>query len=47
MTIQGLGASLSPAIGGWIAQKMGYEHAFMILGSFAVVSQKKAESYGQ
>ncbi|MCJ8153884.1 MFS transporter [Chryseobacterium sp. SSA4.19] len=38
MTIQGLGASLSPAIGGWIEQKMGYEHAFMILGSFAVIS---------
>jgi MFS family permease len=38
MTIQGLGASLSPAIGGWIAQKMGYGNAFTILGSFAVVS---------
>jgi MFS family permease len=38
MTVQGLGASLSPAIGGWIAQGIGYSSAFMILGSFALVS---------
>lgn len=38
MTVQGLGASLSPAVGGWIAQKMGYGSSFMILGSFAMVS---------
>lgn len=38
MTIQGLGAALSPAIGGWIAQGIGYNYAFMILGSFALVS---------
>ncbi|WP_137899535.1 MFS transporter [Sphingomonas sp. 2SG] len=38
MTIQGLGASLSPAIGGWIAQAFGYHAAFLILGSFALVS---------
>ncbi len=35
MTVQGLGASLSPAIGGWIAQEIGYSATFMILGSFA------------
>ena len=35
MTVQGLGASLSPAIGGWIAQELGYSAMFMILGSFA------------
>ena len=35
MTVQGLGASLSPAIGGWIAQAIGYSPMFLILGSFA------------
>jgi MFS family permease len=38
MTIQGIGASISPAIGGWIAQEMGYAPMFLILGSFAAVS---------
>jgi MFS family permease len=38
MTIQGVGASLSPAIGGWLAQDLGYRTAFFVLGSFAVVS---------
>jgi len=38
MTVQGLGASLSPAIGGWIAQGAGYNATFLILGSFATVS---------
>jgi MFS family permease len=38
MTVQGLGASLSPALGGWIAQDLGYPTMFMILGGFALVS---------
>jgi MFS family permease len=38
MTVQGVGASLSPAIGGWIAELLGYRAAFFILGGFAVVS---------
>jgi MFS family permease len=38
MTVQGLGASLSPAIGGWIAQEIGYSAAFEILGAFALGS---------
>ena len=38
MTVQGLGASLSPAIGGWIAQEIGYSAMFMILGGFALGS---------
>ncbi|KAA0127275.1 MFS transporter [Chryseobacterium sp. SN22] len=38
MTVQGVGAALSPAIGGWIAQQMGYSPAFLILGSIAVIS---------
>jgi MFS family permease len=35
MTVQGAGASLSPAIGGWLAQYLGYPIAFLILGGFA------------
>ncbi len=38
MTVQGLGAALSPAIGGWIAQGIGFSSTFMLLGSFAIVS---------
>ncbi|MDB5518289.1 MAG: transporter [Tardiphaga sp.] len=38
MTVQGLGASLSPAVGGWIAQEIGYGAMFLILGSFALGS---------
>ena len=38
MTVQGLGASLSPAIGGWIAQGIGFSTTFMILGAFALGS---------
>jgi MFS family permease len=38
MTVQGVGASLSPAIGGWLAQALGYHVAFFVLGSFALVS---------
>lgn len=38
MTVQGLGASLSPAIGGWMAQGIGYSPSFMVLGCFALVS---------
>ena len=38
MTMQGLGASLSPALGGWIAQDLGYGVTFLVLGGFALVS---------
>jgi MFS family permease len=38
MTVQGIGASISPAIGGWIAQDLGYSTMFLILGSFALGS---------
>lgn len=38
MTVQGIGASLSPAIGGWIAQEIGYPPTFLILGGFALGS---------
>jgi len=38
MTAQGVGASLSPALGGWLVQGLGYETAFIILSSFAIGS---------
>jgi MFS family permease len=38
MAFQGIGASLSPAIGGFIAQMLGYRAAFLILGGFALGS---------
>jgi MFS family permease len=38
MTVQGVGASISPAIGGWIAQELGYGPMFLILGAFATIS---------
>ena len=38
MTVQGVGASLSPAIGGWLAQVLGYRACFFVLGSFALAS---------
>ncbi|MGY4255281.1 MFS family permease [Bradyrhizobium sp. USDA 4516] len=38
MTVQNIGASLSPAIGGWIAQEFGYGPMFLILGGCATVS---------
>jgi MFS family permease len=38
MTVQGAGASLSPALGGFIAEHFGYRVAFLLLGSFAIGS---------
>jgi MFS family permease len=38
MTVQGIGASISPAIGGWLAQGLGYPTMFVVLGCFSVVS---------
>jgi MFS family permease len=38
MAIQGIGASLSPALGGWIAQLLGYPAAFLILGALSLVA---------
>ena len=38
MTVQGVGASLSPALGGWIAQGIGYRAAFLVLGGLALGS---------
>jgi MFS family permease len=38
MTVQGVGAALSPAIGGWLAQYIGYSATFALLGAFALGS---------
>jgi MFS family permease len=38
MTVQGVGAALSPALGGVIAQAVGYRITFIILGAFALGS---------
>jgi len=38
MTAQGIGAALSPALGGWIAERLGYPAAFLTLGSLALGS---------
>jgi MFS family permease len=38
MTVQGLGASLSPMLGGWMAQGIGYHTTFIVLGSFSLLS---------
>jgi len=38
MTVQGIGAALSPAIGGWLAQWYGYGAAFLALGGLALAS---------
>jgi MFS family permease len=36
MTVQGVGAALSPAIGGALAQALGFHAAFLVLGSFSL-----------
>jgi MFS family permease len=38
ITVNGFGASLSPAIAGWIAQAIGYRPVFIVLGGCALVS---------
>src|ERR1700761_4950011 len=38
ITIQGVGAAFSPALGGWIAQWIGFTPTFLILGGFGLVA---------
>jgi fucose permease len=38
ITVQGVGAALSPALGGWIAQWIGYQWTFLLLGSFGLIA---------
>ena len=37
MTLQGIGAALSPTLGGMAAEKLGYGAAFLVLGSAAAI----------
>jgi predicted MFS family arabinose efflux permease len=38
ITIQGAGAALSPALGGWIAQWVGYSPTFLVLGALGLAA---------
>jgi MFS family permease len=38
MTMQGVGAALSPALGGYVAEKLGYSSSFFVLGAVALVA---------
>ncbi|CAB5693599.1 Arabinose efflux permease [Delftia tsuruhatensis] len=38
MTLQGLGAAASPALAGWIAQRFGFDAAFLSLGAIALLA---------
>jgi MFS family permease len=38
MTVQGVGAALSPALGGWLAHAFGYRIAFLALGAIALLA---------
>ena len=38
ITIQGAGAALSPALGGWIAQWVGFAPAFLVLGAMGLAA---------
>jgi MFS family permease len=38
MTVQGLGAALSPTLGGYVAELFGYRKAFLLLGALALGS---------
>jgi predicted MFS family arabinose efflux permease len=38
ITVQGAGAALSPALGGWIAQWVGFSPTFLLLGGFGLLA---------
>jgi len=46
ITVQGVGASLSPALGGWIAEWIGYGPTFLLLGSFGLASMALWLAFG-
>ncbi|MBV8577960.1 MAG: MFS transporter, partial [Acetobacteraceae bacterium] len=37
-TIQGAGAAVSPALGGWIAEWIGFSPTFLVLGGLGLVA---------
>jgi predicted MFS family arabinose efflux permease len=38
ITIQGAGAAFSPALGGWIAEWVGFSPTFLVLGGFGLIA---------
>jgi predicted MFS family arabinose efflux permease len=38
ITIQGAGAAFSPALGGWIAEWIGFSPTFLVLGGFGLLA---------
>jgi predicted MFS family arabinose efflux permease len=46
ITVQGVGASLSPVVGGWIAQWIGYQATFLLLGAFGLISAALWVTFG-
>lgn len=46
ITVQGVGASLSPALGGWIAEWIGYGPTFLLLGGFGIASMALWFAFG-
>lgn len=46
ITVQGVGASLSPALGGWIAEWIGFGPTFLLLGGFGLVSMALWFAFG-
>ena len=38
ITVEGAGAAFSPALGGWIAQTIGFPPAFLVLGGFGIAA---------
>jgi MFS family permease len=38
ITVQGAGAAFSPALGGWIAQSIGYSPTFLVLGALGLAA---------
>jgi MFS family permease len=37
-TIQGAGAAVSPALGGWIAERIGFAPTFLVLGALGLAA---------
>jgi MFS family permease len=38
ITIQGAGAAVSPALGGWIAERIGFPPTFLVLGALGLAA---------
>ncbi|WP_410052724.1 hypothetical protein [Bradyrhizobium sp. SZCCHNS2006] len=38
ITVQGVGAAFSPALGGWVAHWIGYSSTFLVLGGLGLLA---------